>query len=190
MNHSPVPRFEAPPSYEPVSAAFRIGDPGQTIEAISGDKRIFVWQPSSTDGEFSELAGWRSMNPGELSDGFRTIEVPMHTRSATTVLAGLRAWDDEKKQIVSFLTGYQKKVLATFGTLDISVGLDTIGVTETEDVRTFFVAPPHSLADAPEEVNDWKTRIKDDLMAVLGAGSETDDLIDIIDKNLGEGTGA
>lgn len=94
--------------------------------------------------QFAPYARWATFPHGHDEQTHAAyLEIPIGTRSASSVLAGAEAWPGEKLEIVDFLVSYVSATAQDMGGgIDGNLSLDTIAVTKD---RKLLATPPHEL---------------------------------------------
>lgn len=170
------------PERNKVPSLFRIGNRELTEEVIAGGTRFLRWMPNGHEA-LGALAGWGRLQRGHSdSAGFDFIIVPEGTRSSSTVLGGLEAWDGEKAETLDFISKYVRATIGRYGSVDTSVTLDTVAVTKD---RYTFATPPHTPETGTSARLNWLTKITNDLELVLVTDPNRDILIDSFRENTG-----
>lgn len=173
------------PPKEPVAlpsdSVFRIGNPRQTEEWSIDNRRVLKWLPSEEDFAYGEVAGWAELPNTVDEEGFGYIEIPAGTRSASSVLSGLEAWEGEKASILDFLVKYQTTLRRQFGVLDSSVTLETVAIAKD---RFMFVTPPHAATNDFEAMNTWHNELMKDLDKVLAIEPNREELLSTYQRGI------
>lgn len=190
MNHLRHPSNSHDSGEPPIAARgelvefpFRVGDPDETFEIINGDgKRKLFWHPTKDDWRLGEAAGWDRLTDGIEDGGWAFLEIPEGTRSASSVLSGMEALENEKAAVIDFLGRYVAFLKHHYnGAVDLGASFDNIGVTKT---RMKYIAPPHRLTTVPQEVARWKWKIENDAKGILRNEPHHDFLLDRLHKQL------
>lgn len=156
-------------------SAFRVGNPELTQEYFKDGRKILQWVAGDLDESLADLAGWKNLPHALPRDEMGCLEIPAGTRSASSVLSGMEAWEGEKAEVLSFVAEYEKHVSEKFGGVDVGVNLDTVAVTKD---RKFFIVPPHIVSREESDKSVWFMNWVKDLEQVLATEPSRRDLID------------
>lgn len=146
------------------SSVFAIGNPHYSHEMSEDGLRTFRWTLGEDDESLAEIAGWESYRAEEAEVGFGRLLVPIGSRSASTVLAGLEAWAGEKLNVVRYVAKYQNTIKKLGGVVDIGVAFDSVAVTKDHNC---FITPPHILSGSQTDADMWTQDAILDLQAIL-----------------------
>lgn len=183
----PQPITHEPPHWEGgINPAISVGDAMRTYE-VRGEhgERLFCWEPTSADLEVAPIAGWNEL-PHKVNVIGGQLQIPETTRSAANVLASMAAWPTEKDEVLREMASYVNAVYGTFGKVDVSFSLDTVGVPRGRE--KMFMVPPHTLDDDQAIKKLWLDGVVHDLREVLSRDARGEELIQkfVADLHIGD----